>query len=125
MNEIQVKHRMLAETLYSMTVSRKLEWKSDEWISGFATVIGNHVVGIDFSSGQFEENDYHVKIYDQVYSEIDSFSDTDISEPDTRPSVGDFKNHYLLLDALYRTVRRQVSGADDALDSILKALSQP
>jgi hypothetical protein len=124
MNETVEKHRALAEKLYALTIEKKLVWKVDDWINGYVSPIGDHIINLNSAPGEFDDNDYFVRILTNGYDEIDAFSDVDISRTEDRPVVGNFDNHYLLLQSLYRTVKRQISGADNALESILKDLSK-
>lgn len=124
MTEAIQKHRRLAEFLYDLTTQRKLNWAKSDWLNGYDAKVGDHIINLQSSAGQFAENDYYVRIISSSYEELDVFYDGDISDQETKPAIGDFTNYYLLLDSLFRTVKRQASGADSALDAILEELTR-
>lgn len=124
MTESKDKHRRLMEILYEKTKDESLQWEDASWLGNYQTQIGNRYISIKVTPGEFDENDYEVFILDDSYNELDRFSDVDISEPELPPNVGNFRNYYLLMEALYRTVKRQISGADKALDEILEQLGK-
>lgn len=124
MTDATDKQRKLVEILYDRTVQESLSWEAAPWLGDFQTKIGSRYVSLKMAPGEFEENDYFVYVLDESYNELDQFSDTDISETDLSPNTGNFRNHYLLIESLYRTVKRQISGADKALDDILERLGK-
>lgn len=124
MTDTADKHRRLVEMLFERTVDESLSWEVASWIGDFQSKIGSRYVSLKKEAGEFDEDDYYVYVLDDGYNELDRFSDMDISETDFSPAVGNFKNHYLLMESLYRTVKRQISGADKALDDILDQLSK-
>lgn len=122
MTDSIVKQRQLVETLYDLTSRKRIAWEKSSYRYGFDAEIGSSTINLTSSPGEFDENDYTIKIFNDDHEEVDAFSDIDINEPDLSPNVGEFRNYYHLMETLFRSVKRQVSGADQALDEVLKAL---
>ncbi|WP_162998140.1 hypothetical protein [Brevundimonas lutea] len=124
MNDVTSRHRKLSERLYVRTESEHQIWTTGTWSGDYETSVGNYIVSIKANVKEFDEVDYGIVISDKKHTEIDRFWDEEISEPDVKPSVGDFRNHYALMKDLYRKAQRQTSGADKALESILNELDE-
>lgn len=122
MTDSIVKQRQLVETLYDLTNRKRIGWEKSDYRYGFDVQVGGSTINLTSSPGDYDENDYTLKIFNDDHDEIDAFSDVDISEPDLTPNVGEFRNYYHLMETLFRTVKRQISGADKALDDVLSAL---
>lgn len=120
---VVTKHRALSEQLYEKTEGGRLKWSESVLVSGYEVQLGDHIITISSSPGEFESEDYTIQVLSRGYDVIDSFMDNDVLAEGVKPKVGSFSGYYPMFRAMYRMIQRQVSGADIALDDVLKSLS--
>jgi hypothetical protein len=118
------KHRHLVEQLFEKTSQGKLEWRPSLYDAEYEIDLGRYIVDITQKNGNYEEPDYRIRLLDEKYETLDEFSDPDISNISVVPPIGDFKNHYGMMQSLYLMILRQVKGADRALDEVLGTLGK-
>lgn len=114
------KWRTLVDRLVSLTDKNKIVWQEtandDEFVSGYNNLaitvrkIKKNVQGEPTPFVVIELAGSGGKV-------IDSFDDEDISEPN------DAEGYYPKMNNLLQTIARRVSGADEELDSLLKAMA--
>lgn len=113
------KWRKLVHLLVSLTNKGKLSWKETPRDDEFLTSHGSNVVVIRQSSSQTSFEDlFLISLRDKEGKIIDSFND------ETLDHGQDETNYYVLIRDLMLTIRRSLSGADQALDELLASLSE-
>lgn len=112
------KYRLLVERLYTRTINKKLSWErdDDETLNYF---ISDKTVELSYGENFEEETIIIIKIYKNG-DVIEKFDDETLKGP--KPRVGGFESYWSLLANLFDTAKRQATGADDALDSLLDEL---
>lgn len=106
----------LVKLLDSLSESKKLKWDSGSRNNSYLTSVGSEVIEIIHTAGgEFSNAQVIIEINDQFGDTIDRFSDEDLT-----PSSG-FSPYQFMLN-IYRKIERQVSGADEILDTILAKL---
>ena len=107
----------LITLLDSLTERKKLKWDNGTRHNSFITSVGKQIIEI----GHVKHDDLglmiEVFINDEFGETIDKFTDEDL------PRNGELTAYPLMLN-LYRVIARQVSGADEVLDSILSQLQE-
>lgn len=116
-----VKYRELVERLYKSTQNAKIRWSEDGLGNGFTAPIGLRSVIISKSTNFNGEPIIRLGIRDELDTEVESFDDEEIAGPP--PSVPGFASYWYLMEDLFKTAKRQATGADMTLDRILGDLS--
>ncbi|WP_146174133.1 hypothetical protein [Litoreibacter ponti] len=102
----------LLQKLVSLTRAGKLSWNETVHGDEISTQLGEMKVEVQF----FELIDeYRLIVRDEFGKEIDAFTDDELTSTGFISAGGVFAS-------LFRTVKRQKSGADQALDNILREL---
>jgi hypothetical protein len=104
----------LLNKLVSLTKSKKLSWNETKDRDEISTYLGDVTIGILFI--EFTDG-YKLSVRDQSGYEVDTFTDDELTETGYHSAAGTFAT-------LFRTVKRQNSGADQALDKILERLNE-
>lgn len=120
MTSTTAKYRALIETLYDQTRSKKLKWK---WESDDRSVwmrLAGQTLSIEMSSNSDFEPLCALKIENSQGEYLDGFNDENLGPE--KPKVGSFVNWYLIMEEIYAMAKRQATGADEALDNILREL---
>jgi hypothetical protein len=120
MSTTSEKLRGLVETLYISTQQGKVDWnlsgnKNDAWsnVGGFRVEIGE-------DSADSFETDIRITVYNDAGDQIDTFSDSYFRGQS--PSRINLNNYFAVMSTLLEMAKRQASGADAAIDSILQSL---
>lgn len=114
------KLRGLIETLYNQTMDGKVKWATGFDKSTVSSNITDYQVELSEESSSGFENDIRCTIYDSGGDQIDTFTDTYFKG--YQPSILGISSYYYLMQTLLEAARRQASGADAAIESLLKAL---
>ncbi|QIF80923.1 hypothetical protein [Brevundimonas sp. 'scallop'] len=115
------KHRVLIEELAQNTIYETIKWVEPRVYDGIRTTLGDYSIEIYERNSEFSESDYHVVIFDEWESEIDKFTDVDISRGGYAPTRN-AESYYELMANTVRTAKRQMKGADKAVDAIIGKL---
>ena len=116
-SETKSKWRRVFAGLSLATHEQKISWARTALETAFVTSLGNHVILFEKQEDD-EEINYVVKLLDDVGELVDEFDDRDIEEDL-------FENAYFSKMAnMYLKIRRQVSGADSAIDDVLVELDK-
>lgn len=116
-DETKAKWRRVLTGLRIATDSKKISWDRTAVESAFITSLGIHVILLEKQEDD-SSNKYTVKLQDQSGELVDEFDDEDLD-------AGLFDNeHYAKLSNLYLKIRRQISGADSAIDDVLVELDK-
>ncbi|AXI48046.1 hypothetical protein C1J03_19795 [Sulfitobacter sp. SK012] len=113
------KWRSLTKLLESLTKKGKLKWREtsndDEFLTSHAGIV---VVLRQTTSVDTPEDLYVVSLRNKQGKVIDVFDDELLDRDQTET------NYFMLLKELMLGIRRNMSGADEALDELLQALSE-
>lgn len=117
------RYARLTEGLFNKTNDNSLVWSSSLIYDGFETSLAGRVVTLSkIDKPRGSAPDYEIKILKiSDYEMVDSFRDTSLADYGS-PSNGDYSTYYQMMKAMYEKISRQLSGADTALDEILKEL---
>lgn len=114
------KYRLLAERLYTRTLSGDVVWEYDELLESLtATVAGKDIV-LNKVTNDNGEPAIQVEIINPVSKRREQFLDDDING--TWPGVDGYDSYWKLLRALYDFGLRLATGADKDIDDILSHL---
>lgn len=114
------KMRGLAEALYNKTLSEDITWylSTDKEVA--IAELGMYRVSVTEVGSSSFSSDIKVSIFDSDWSEIDTFSDQSFGN--TTPTVDGISTYFQLLSELLERAKRQVSGADRAMENLLTVL---
>lgn len=116
-DETKAKWRRLLSGLRNATDAQKISWDRTAEESAFITSLGVHVILLEKQGGD-DSTKYSIKLQDVSGELIDEFDDEDLDD-------GDFEHfNYLAMSNLYLKIRRQISGADAAINDVLVALDK-
>ncbi|WP_159043686.1 hypothetical protein [Sphingomonas sp. STIS6.2] len=113
------KQRRFVELLYKKTLSREINWATNEHKQIYAKIAGRLLYAYSQLNADGEDLITFV-LFGSEDTVSDQFTDEDIKHDNIAPSS--FENWYLLCAALLEIARRQASGADDALDAMIDEL---
>ena len=115
--ETKAKWRRVLTGLQIATDSQKITWDRTAVDSTFITSLGTHVILLERQEEE-RSTKYTIKLQDVSGELIDEFDDADLD-------VGLFdNNHYAAMSNLYLKIRRQISGADSAINAVLAELDK-
>lgn len=115
--ETKAKWRRVLTGLRIATNSQKISWDRTAVESTFITSLGAHVILLERQEGEGSSK-YTIKLQDAFGELIDEFDDEDLD-------AGSFdENHYAAMSNLYLKIRRQISGADSAINEVLVELDK-
>lgn len=103
----------LLDKLTSLTKEGKISWKESEEKDKISTDLKTAEVDVQFLNW---DDSYIVIVKDELGLPVDQFTDEELTETGYVSATRTF-------ETLFRTVRRQNSGADKALDNVLSTLS--
>lgn len=121
MTDTTEKYRALINALYDRTQLKKIKWM---WDSGEQCVwsrLGGHIVSLKTSSNSDFEPLCTLSIESRENEYLEGFNDENLGP--VKPSNASFATWYQMMESLYNIAKRQATGADEALDNILQALS--
>lgn len=115
--ETRAKWRRVLNGLHTATVEQKITWDRTAIETAFVTALGSHVILFERLEDDRKVT-YVIKLQDLFGELVDEFDDTDLD-------VGLFDNVFLeKMDALHLKIKRQMSGADSAIDEVLTELDK-
>lgn len=117
------KYRRLTRMLSSKTKDGKISWTPSIFVEGFESEIGNSTVNISIVHTGNEVPDYLIRIFSRDLTLLESFTDVDIRDT-TGAEVDGFASYFQMMEHLYNSINRKLSGADKALDDLLGALEE-
>jgi hypothetical protein len=103
--------RKLVEKLRYATAQGAIEWDEGTRAESITTEVKDNTITL-----RKVGNDFHVSVSDLFGDTIDSFTDVQLD------TMSDGMAAFQVLNELYTSVKRQLSGADKILDEILEAL---
>ncbi len=112
-----VRWRKLIERLAYNSSNGKLDWEEGVLPSAIVTSILDVVITLqrkEFGS----RVDYVIQISDISGAVIDAFTDEQV------PNVSSGQSSFVVMDNIYRSAKRKITGADDILDQILASLPE-
>lgn len=116
-DETKVKWRRLLQRIRLATDEQKITWDRTALESAFVTTLGSYVILLEKQEDD-QPSKYTIKLQDGFGDLIDEFDDVDL---DDNP----FESQYLSFMAnLYLKIRRQISGADAAINEVLAELDK-
>lgn len=116
------KYRRLVMSLYKRTEESSMDWEASIIMEGYDAFVGEKVINLTMISNGSSAPDYQINILNRTdYSIVDTFKDVDIHE-DVVGNLYGYPTYYRLMEALYNIIKRRVSGADAAIDALLKDL---
>jgi hypothetical protein len=120
MSTTSEKLRGLVESLYLQTDSGKIDWNLSTDRQSVWAKIGSY--RIEAADDQIEgfEQDIRITVFSEEGDQIDTFSDSYFRG--LIPSNSQFNSYYSLMATFLEMARRQASGADAAIEMILKTL---
>lgn len=122
MTTVTEKYRALVNRLYDKTVDKGINWTQESGGPGVVGQFGSfsiRLVSVRTSNNNPLEV---VEVFNSEGSKVDRFNDETIGGEGTRyPSL---PYYYDLMKELRKTAQRQASGADSAIDDILKELDK-
>lgn len=116
------KYRSLVEKLYEQTISKRIKWHYESGDRLVWTRVAGQTVCIEMSSNNDFEPLCSLRIENAEGDYLEGFNDESLGPE--KPRVGNFANWYLIMEATFESAKRQATGADEALDNILKELNQ-
>lgn len=115
--ETKAKWRRVLVGLRIATDNQKIKWDRTAVEHAFITSLGDHVILLE-KQWDDQSTKYTVKVQDISGDLIDEFDDADIE-------TGPFENdRFAAMANLYLKIRRQISGADSAIDEVLSELDK-
>lgn len=116
-DETKAKWRRVLTGLQLATNEQKISWDRTALESAFVTSLGNYVILFE----KHEEDNsakYTIKLQDGFGELIDEFDDADLDG-------NSFGSQYFgVMSNLHLKIRRQISGADSAIDEVLAELDK-
>jgi hypothetical protein len=111
------KFARLCDSLWVKTTEKKVPWRFEG--STITFDVGNNVFFIRKTSNSNGDDLYVVNLLNNSGAVLEAFDDETLH--DMRPS-SNFDTYYRLLEALFERAKRQATGADEALDDLLRKL---
>lgn len=110
----------LTNAIIRRTVDRAITWEKTSIDGIYATSIGNYVVHISELPRSAGDPDYCITLYNGYGEVIDKFVDPDLVGYDAPGYDGFFS----AMQSLYQSAAQQASGANEAIDDILRILNK-
>lgn len=110
------KQAQLAQMLYRATMSGKLQWRETSRQESVQTTINKYVIQIERRPREGGEYDFIINVINKAGDTIDTFDDNSIK---ANSEYTEMYSNYMIL---WSKIKRTLSGADAALDDILKDL---
>lgn len=120
MSDPYIKQAKLMERLFQLTQSKRLDWQVDPFDDEVSCLFSTHKIVINDRRDSDGSPYVHVSIKNLSGSDVDSFTDNDLSE--ATPAIPGVDSYWKLMNELLRMARRQSKGADEAIDNILGEL---
>lgn len=117
------KFRSLIEGLYGKTVSGNLMWYQFPDLTSVYVLFGDTRLELDDGQNNRGEPIISLTMYNKDGKVIDYFNDDHLKG--SKPANYAFPDYYILMSNLYEAARRSATGADKAVDEILKAIEAP
>lgn len=114
-----LKHRKFVNLLYRRTVDRNLKWNIND-VGQLYVNVGSGTLFIVEGVNNQGEDSVVFKLFGSNGNMSESFSDDNLVYNSEVPEG--FGNWYLLCSALFEMAKRQATGADDVLDSMIAEL---
>lgn len=108
----------LTRALHEKTRDGEIIWAKTSLDGVFAASLGNYTIRIAEEPGQSSQSDIVIRIFNLDGTIADTFSDVTLSGV----PIDGYSGYYDFMVELYNYVSRQASGADKAVDEILKML---
>lgn len=107
----------LAEMLLDLSAQGKIDWKETAVNNAFVTSVRPYFVEIAEEEVSSNRHDYTIRVYSEDGKTLDEFNDVDLERTQA-------KRWEIQFNSLFKSIRRQISGADAALDAILARLEK-
>lgn len=120
MTDIIEKYRRLVDLLIERTIENKLEWRWDKSRRSSTAWLGGTALIISEDQNQNHDDLYTVSILNTNGEILETFTDETISVP--YEQMTDESNYFKKLQTCYTLIHKRATGADVALDNILKDL---
>lgn len=114
------KYRALTEKLYERTIAKKLKWRYEGEDRSVWVRLAGQTILLSISSNDDFEPLCSLSIQNNEGEFLEGFNDENLGPE--KPAIGNFLNWYLLMEAMFQMAKRQATGADEALDNILREL---
>lgn len=111
------KEKQLVDSLAEKTASGKLKWEEGGLGDAQAT-IGQYTISIEEGRSPSGSTLIYIAMYDVEAKKIDSFHDEQLDSP-AGPNI-----YFKVMKDLLARARKQATGADEALDSVLKNINE-
>lgn len=118
-NFTPLKQRRFVELLYQNTMAKKVSWSINDHNQLFATIAGR-ILFVFQGKNQHGEDTVLFKVFGENNSMAENFDDDSLTFDGSLPSG--FDSWFNICNAIYEIAKRQVSGADDALDAMIDEL---
>jgi len=109
----------LTNALIAKTDDGTINWDKTSIQGLYSSNLGSYVVNIDQISDGVNVPDYRISLYNQFGDFIESYKDTDLSGL----RAHGYDGFFAAMESLYHTAARQASGADKAIDDIIRFLN--
>jgi len=110
----------MTTVLLKKTKSREIIWETTSIEDTYATSLGNYTIHIYEHPGSAGQTDIYIQIYNNSGHPIDQFSDVTLSGLGI--DTPGYDGFFSIMSELFLLAARQASGADEAVDEILKLL---
>ncbi len=113
------KQTKLAKMLYRVTKNGNLKWGETSNENKVQTTVSKHVIQLEKHTRSRGEFDFIITVINKSGTIIDQFDDNTIGVEGS-----DYTDMYTEYKELWGIITRKISGADEALDEILKGLNE-
>lgn len=119
MSDSLSKYAKLIDMLLLKTKEAKVGWDFDNGRSTVTVWNGDVLLTLKRNSDENFEDVYSLSLINRAGVFLESFSDTHL---DGIPTNDDYASYFVKMRDLYELAKRQATGADKALDDLMKAL---
>lgn len=122
MSDTVKKYRTLIDVLYERTKSKSVKWRYEASDRSVWVRLAGQIISLTASSNDDFEPLCKLVITNSDGDFLEGFNDENLRGD--QPKTALFNDWYTLMASLFEMAKRQATGADEALDNILKELSQ-
>lgn len=120
MTDTTQRQAKLAQRLYDMTKTKKINWKYDVFDDSVVAEFSKYKVSMEDGRDSEGSPFITITIFSLSDDEIDKFNDEDLKNIST--SDPEYPSFWKLMSQTLNLAKRQARGADDAIDDILDEL---
>jgi hypothetical protein len=122
MSDTVKKYRSLIDVLYEKTTKKSIKWRYEASDRSVWVKLAGQIIVLTGSSNSDFEPLCNLVITNSDGDLLEGFSDENLRGD--QPKTALFSDWYSFMTALFEMAKRQATGADEALDNILKELGQ-